>query len=80
MPRRRRVGFQPHAPWFSGTIDLTGIALEEIGAIRLEDLKDQKARSMSQPTFHRVLESARRKAKRFDEIFKELKWTQEAEV
>jgi predicted DNA-binding protein (UPF0251 family) len=72
VPRRRRcrrVGFQPHATWFRpvGTIDLVGvnIALEEIEAIRLKDLEgldqEEAARSMgiSQPTFHRILESAR---------------------
>ncbi len=72
--RCRRVGFQPHITSFGpvGTIDLANvsIAVDEIEAIRLKDLegleqeKAAKMMGISQPTFHRVLEIARKKVAR----------------
>ena len=76
MPRPRicrRVGFQPKATYFKPIgirmIDLAEVVLgiDELEAVRLKDLLglEQKEASMkmdiSQPTFHRLVMSARKK-------------------
>jgi len=73
-PRRyRRVGFQPDVTYFKpagvpmrGLVDSI-LALEEFEALRLKDLEglDQsdcaEKMDISQPTFHRLVLSARKK-------------------
>jgi len=73
-PRRcRRVGFQPDVTYFKPAgvrmreLEDSVLAVDEFEAIRLKDLKgfDQeqcaKKMNISQPTFHRLVLSAREK-------------------
>lgn len=72
-PKWRRVAFMPEVTHFnpagapSGAVEKVSLSLEEAEALRLRDLvgleQEQCAEKMniSRPTFHRVLESARRK-------------------
>ena len=72
--RRRRIGFRPEFTSFNpdGAIGLgiVTMTLDELEAIRLKDLgglnQEEAAQKMgiSQPTLHRVLESARAKVAR----------------
>jgi predicted DNA-binding protein (UPF0251 family) len=73
-PRRmRRVRFGPNADYFKprgvpvSDLDIVDLKIEELEAIRLKDYDDidqieaAKKMDVSQPTFHRILEEARRK-------------------
>jgi len=73
-PRRlRRVHFSPDVTYFKPagvpmrTLEESVLTVEELEAVRLKDLleldQDQAAKKMniSQPTFHRLLLSARKK-------------------
>lgn len=74
MPRRRRrrmVGFQPSFKYFKpvkgGSLNEVVLKLEEFEAVRLKDFEGRNQveaadeMGVSQPTFSRILESARRK-------------------
>ena len=71
--KRRRVGFLPEITFFHpegvppGSVEEICLSVEEAEALRLRDLEGLEQEecaqrmSISRPTFHRVLESARKK-------------------
>jgi uncharacterized protein len=71
--RRRRICGKPHANYFKPAgigkceLEVLVLAMDEFEAIRLKDFEglNQKAAAkemnISQPTFHRLLDSARKK-------------------